>query len=321
MSDDSITIGITTYNAEQSIADALESVLAQDVPVRQIIVVDDASTDRTVKIVEKYRAQNPTIEIVQHEKNQGVAAARNTIIEHARCTFLAFFDDDDISAPGRVRAQRSRIVTYECDFAAGALVISHTARRQIYPDGTERIEPAMGSTLGLAPNGREVIDFTLMGRPLPRGGYGSCATCSQMTRVTTYRALGGFDPAFRRGGDTELAIRLARMDGHLIGHSEPLVVQHMTPSAEKSLDKLLGFWIEIFTKHRDLFETEVLFQFCRRWIELKFLWLEGNHLAFSKALTALMLSHPILTFQRCYRASRGLRQNWIFSRFSRSIHG
>lgn len=320
MNSDSITIGITAYNAADTIAAALDSALAQDVPVTQILVVDDASSDETVAIVEGYQAREPRIELIRHSVNQGVAAARNTLIDYARGTFLAFFDDDDISTPDRLRVQRARILAYERDHARGAAVICHTARLQIYPDRTERVESAMGSGPGMAPHGDVVVRFTLIGEPLGPGHFGSCATCSQMARVASYRALGGFDPVFRRGEDTELAIRHARAGGHLVGAGTPLVIQRMTPTSEKSLEKLHGFWTMIFEKNRDAFDCPSQYAFCKIWMELKFQWLGGRRADFARGFAALLLRHPVQTAQRAYRASGSLRRNWVFSRFSQSIN-
>jgi glycosyltransferase involved in cell wall biosynthesis len=316
---DSVTIGITAYNAADTIAAALDSALAQDVPAMQILVVDDASSDGTVAIVEAYAARDPRIELIRHGMNKGVAAARNTLIEHARGTFLAFFDDDDISTPDRLRVQRARILAYERDHARGAPVICHTARRQIYPDGTERVEPAMGSGPGVAPHGDPVVRFALMGEPLAEGHFGSCATCSQMARVASYRALGGFDPHFRRVEDTDLAIRHARADGHLVGERTPLVIQRMTPTSEKSLEKLHEYWRGIFDKYRDAFAQPAHYAFCKRWMDLKHLWLGRDRAAFVRGFVTLLLRHPLQTVQRVYWASDSLHRNRVFSRFSRSI--
>lgn len=319
MKEDSITIGITAFNAEHSIAAAIESALAQNFPVEQILVVDDLSTDRTVEIVEHYRAQDPRIELICHDINKGVAAARNTLVDHARGVFLAFFDDDDISRPNRVHLQRARILQYEQDHASGAPVLCHTARLQIYPDGTERIEPAMGSVPGMAPHGAAVVRFTLMGEPLDPGQFGSCATCSQMGRVTTYRALGGFDPVFRRCEDSELAIRHARAGGHLIGEGDPLVVQRMTPTVEKSLVELHGFWTQIYEKHRHAFPHPERYQFSKGWMDLKYLWLAGRTRAFALRLLNLYVRYPVQTTQRIRLALPSLQRNGVTSRFLRTI--
>ena len=317
MMDTSITIGLTAYNAADSISAALESALTQDVAVAQIIVVDDASSDGTVNVVQGYADQYPQVELICHDTNQGVAAARNTILGSATGAFVVFFDDDDISKPDRVRLQRDHMLAYEAEHAKGAMVICHTARTQIYPDGTRRVEPAMGAIAGEAPNGREVLRFSLMGDPLREGAFGSCATCSQMARLTTYRALGGFDPEFRRCEDSDLALRLAKVGGHFTGLAIPLVEQKMTSTSDKSLDALEEYLLAILDKHSDVFDTVAQFNFSRRWAQLKFTWLANRRVAFLGGLIALGLRHPLQTTHRLLAALPNLAGNRAFGRFVR----
>src|SRR5262245_37134685 len=113
-----VSIGIVTYNAEDTVRDALESALAQSTSIRQIVVVDDRSTDRTMSIIEEY-ADRSTIEIHQNSENCGVAVARNEIIKRANGDFLTFFDDDDVSASNRVERQLNRILEYEKIYSRG----------------------------------------------------------------------------------------------------------------------------------------------------------------------------------------------------------
>lgn len=314
MNGETITIGVTAYNAQDTIAAALDSAIAQSVPIHQIVVVDDASTDGTMEILDRYRHRHANFAIVRNPQNMGVAAARNEILSRATGVFLAFFDDDDVSAPHRVEAQRARILEYERGFSDGAAVICHAARRQLYPDGTERIEPAMGSGPGLAPNGRDVVRYTLMGEPL-RGGYGSCATCSQMARTATYRVLGGFDTTFRRCEDSDLAIRHALAGGHLVGVAEPLVTQRMTASSDKSVAALLCHFKSLQKKHRNVFDSAAQFAFNQGWIEAKFAWMAGQRGNFAARLAALTLRYPFQTRRRLRAALPNLAGNRAFQRF------
>ncbi len=316
MNDETITIGVTAYNAQDTIAAALESAMAQSLPIHEIIVVDDASTDGTAKILDRYRRRHPNLSVVRNPQNMGVAAARNEILRRATGVFVAFFDDDDMSAPDRIEAQRARILDYERDFADGAAVICHTARRQLYPDGTERIEPAMGSDPGLAPHGLEVVRYTLMGEPL-RGGYGSCATCSQMARTETYRFLGGFDTSFRRCEDSDLAIRHALAGGHFIGVSAPMVTQRMTGTPDKSVIALMGHFKALQEKHRNVFDTAAQFAFNQGWIEAKFAWMAGQRGNFAARLAALTLRYPFQTRRRLRAALPNLAGNKALQQFLR----
>ena len=319
MSPPMITIGITAYNAQDTILDALNSALNQSLDIVQLIVVDDNSDDTTWGILEKSSILHPNVEIYQNAINRGVAFSRNVIIKHAKGEFIAFFDDDDISEPERVESQLTRLLDYEKDFADGAPVICHTARKQIYPGGMERIEPTMGCSLGKpAPSGEKVARRTLMGEALT-DGYGSCATCSQMARTSTYRMLGGFDSAFKRCEDADLAIRLALAGGCFVGVREPLVVQKMTQTSDKTLDQLLYFWLLLMNKHKNIFDNDRLYTFSRKWIKLKFDWLTDQRIEFARKLMQLGLQYPLLTMHRLRMGVPSMVANRAFRRFYRKL--
>ena len=88
-----VSVIIPVYNAEKYIARCLESVLSQQ-GVQEIIVVNDGSTDDTLKIVEKYVKKNSKIKLI-NQKNQGVSIARNKGIENSKSKYITFIDADD----------------------------------------------------------------------------------------------------------------------------------------------------------------------------------------------------------------------------------
>ncbi|MFC1730874.1 glycosyltransferase [candidate division KSB1 bacterium] len=90
-----ISVIIPVYNAEKYIAEALESVLNQSVKPFEIIVIDDGSTDDTIKEIEKFGSQ---FQIIRQE-NKGTAAARNAGINISKGSFLTFIDADDLWMP------------------------------------------------------------------------------------------------------------------------------------------------------------------------------------------------------------------------------
>ncbi len=313
-----VTIGVTTYNAQETILEVLNSAANQSVEIAQIVVVDDKSTDDTLKIVEQFDLY-PEIEIFQNSINSGVAVSRNVIIDHAKGDFIAFFDDDDFSLPNRIEAQLKRILNYEQEFSNGAPVLCHTARKQLYPNGDERIEPTMGIRLGQkAPSGPAVARRALMGEPL-EDGYGSCATCSQMGRTDLYRMLGGFDPIFRRCEDADLAIRLAIEGGHFVGIADPLVVQKMTPTSDKTLDQLRVFMLMLLEKHEYFFESKASYQFCRDWTDLKCDWLGNDRIPFASKLAVVGFRYPVLTAKRLMMALPNFFGNRAFRLFQSEV--
>jgi glycosyltransferase involved in cell wall biosynthesis len=310
-----VTIGITAFNAADSVASAVASALAQTWRPIEVVAVDDCSNDGTAEILTSLAARHPEIRVFRNQVNGGEAVSRNRILTEARGEFVAFFDDDDYSLPERVEAQLHRILAYEREFADGAHVICHTARRQRYLDGRERVAPTMGQREGRrAPAGLAVAQRILLGTPLANG-YGACATCCQMARLTVYQALGGFDPQFRRSVDTELNIRLAKADGHFVGIARPLVVQTMTKTSDKTLAEEYRNTLLLMDKHRDVMDSVGQYGFCRRWIDAKQVWLKRRRTNFALALLSLSFAHPILTVRRLALAIPNIGLNRALRRF------
>jgi glycosyltransferase involved in cell wall biosynthesis len=94
---------IPAFNAERYLAAAVESVLAQTVRPREIVVVDDGSADRTARIAEQFGA--PVICL--RRPHGGIAAARNFGVGAARGNWLAFLDADDLWTPEKLERQRA----------------------------------------------------------------------------------------------------------------------------------------------------------------------------------------------------------------------
>ena len=83
---------IPTYNRVGWLAHAIESVLSQTYKDRELIVVDDASTDETAELLSRYGSALRTITL---SPNQGVSASRNAGIQNSESPWIAFLDSDD----------------------------------------------------------------------------------------------------------------------------------------------------------------------------------------------------------------------------------
>jgi glycosyltransferase involved in cell wall biosynthesis len=310
-----VTVGMTAYNAADSIERAVQSALSQTWRPIEIVVADDCSADGTQNILHALAARHPELRVYGASENGGVAVARNRILAASQGEFVVFFDDDDLSVPDRIATQYARIVGYEREFAAGAPVICHAARTVLYPDGESRYAPTMGQTEGRkAPAGVAVARRILMGEPL-EDAYGACPTCSQMARLSTYRLLGGFDPRLRRAEDTDFNIRLAEAGGHFVGIARPLVMQTMTSTSEKSLEDEYRNMRLLMEKHRALMDRAGQYAFCQRWLDAKQAWLTRRSAAFMTKLLLLVLQHPVLSLRRLALALPNWGLNRAFSRF------
>lgn len=103
MASDLISIIMPVYNVEKYVGDAIRSVLNQSYRNFELIVVDDCSPDASSEVVDSF--SDPRIRVVRHEKNQGLAGARNSGINAANGDLLAFLDSDDVMTPFRLENQ------------------------------------------------------------------------------------------------------------------------------------------------------------------------------------------------------------------------
>lgn len=102
-----VIVAITTFNLEQYIEEALNSVLSQETNFEyKIVVADDCSKDNTLKILQNYRMKYPEkIVVLDSDKNRGSLANSNRIFEDMQCEYFTFLDGDDYWV-GNDRLQR-----------------------------------------------------------------------------------------------------------------------------------------------------------------------------------------------------------------------
>jgi glycosyltransferase involved in cell wall biosynthesis len=219
MSCPAVTVLMCTYNDESTIADSLQSALAQTAaPSRyRILVVDDGSTDATRWILDAYRER---IQIVQLQGNRGLAAACNEGLRHIETTFFVRLDTDDRFDPNLVTS----LLT--CREASGASII-FTDRYEQIPNGRQTVRH-----LTEPPNLDELV---AAGSLLP---------------TQLVRDLGGYRPLFWE--ELDLYIRLFQSGRCRIAHiPRPLYVyrvqgpDQMTTDAEATRagwDELRRLW-------------------------------------------------------------------------------
>jgi glycosyltransferase involved in cell wall biosynthesis len=181
-----VSVIIPTHNYAHFLPETLASVLAQEYQCREIIVVDDGSTDDTRQVLEPFRKD--VCYLVQ--PNQGPAAARNNGIRSARGEYIALLDADDIWHPAKLRLQVQCLREHpEVSLAATELFLD---RPQPWPapDEQPRASPLVFS----------LEDVVLRTR---------FACSSVVVRKNCLDAVGLFDPTLRLVEDRDLWIRLA----------------------------------------------------------------------------------------------------------------
>lgn len=94
-----ISVIVPVYNTEAYLVRCLDSLLMQTYPNLEILLIDDASTDKSGSICETYAARDSRLKVIRFPKNQGPSAARNAGIRKAEGKFISFVDADAYVEP------------------------------------------------------------------------------------------------------------------------------------------------------------------------------------------------------------------------------
>jgi glycosyltransferase involved in cell wall biosynthesis len=187
---------IPTYNRRALVSRAIESVLAQTVPVNEIIVVDDGSTDGTAEAVQSQFG--PRV-MVLRQANGGVSAARNHGIHAARGEWIAFLDSDDSWLPTKIALQLQALAA--CGDACGMCFTD-----SIY-DGDADKKVSVFQETGIQSAAR----FGTIADPLAflASGWNPFIAPTLLLRRSLLCEGRGFDEALFIGEDHDLIFRLS----------------------------------------------------------------------------------------------------------------
>jgi len=201
-----ITVIVPTRNRAALLERTLRSVLANDVDL-EIVVVDEASEDDTVETVAALA--DARIRLLRHDRPRGVAGARNHGIAEARAPWLAFSDDDDLSAPDRLRSQIAAMTTDAAGWCVTGSVYVDLELDLLRHDR--------------APVGPDLAERLRVHNVVPGGGS------AVAVRADLARELGGFDERFNGVEDWDLWMRLAE-HGLPAAVDRPLLAYTIHPS-------------------------------------------------------------------------------------------
>ena len=103
--DNLVSIITPAYKAASYVGETIESVLSQDYPDWEMIIVDDCSPDDTLEVLQSWQEKDPRIKVIPADENGGPAAARNIAINCAEGRWIALLDSDDIWMAGKLSKQ------------------------------------------------------------------------------------------------------------------------------------------------------------------------------------------------------------------------
>jgi glycosyltransferase involved in cell wall biosynthesis len=236
----SISVIVCSYNRCRSLAKALESIAAQELPPGvewEVVVVDNNSKDATRQVVEEFCARFPNRFRYIFELQQGQSYARNTGIREARGEILVFTDDDLTMEPDWVRKLTANLRSGEWAGAGGRIVPANAFTRPHWLSLEGRYN--MGGVLALFDLGGEA-------RQLDRPPVGA----SMAFRTEVFQKYGVFRTDLGRkpgsllcGEDTELGQRLMSA-GERLRYEPSAVVYHDVPEERLQKKYFLQFWFD-----------------------------------------------------------------------------
>ena len=184
-----VSVVMPVYNGEKFVAEARESILAQTFADFEFLIVDDGSQDNSAEIIRAYQERDDRIRFFQHERNLGVASARNSGIALASGEYIAAMDCDDISLPERLQKQVDYMQTHpEIGLVGNSVLIVDRDMKTL----SVRDLPLHHSLI--------VLNLFFRGASLIHG--------SVMTRRDVMTSVGAYNSASRAVDDTDLYVRL-----------------------------------------------------------------------------------------------------------------
>lgn len=128
-----ITIIIPVYNSENFIGECLISVINQTFKEIEIIVVNDASTDKSLSIIKFFTKKYKQIKLISLKKNMGLAYARNIGVRHAKSNYIMFCDSDDFYEKNMCQILYNNIIKYNVNYAVcGTNIIDMLENNRAY---------------------------------------------------------------------------------------------------------------------------------------------------------------------------------------------
>jgi glycosyltransferase involved in cell wall biosynthesis len=227
----SISVIIPTHNRAHSVGASIESVFAQSVPVLEVLVVDDASSDDTVAVVREMVARFPKIRVIALAENGGGGHARNIGIDAAEGDYLAFLDSDDTWFPDKLEKQLNHL-----GYKPGAEFLCFTNLQIDYADG----RPAKPWN---------TVDFSIEGgaKPYILEHDQVVQTSTWLISTAAARRV-KFDKSLRRHQDIDFVLRAADLGVPFVYLPEVLVHYSADPAAVRTSQHKNArpslFWME-----------------------------------------------------------------------------
>ncbi|MBE6240295.1 MAG: glycosyltransferase family 2 protein [Bacteroidales bacterium] len=131
-----ISIIVPVYNAEEYLDRCINSILDQEFPSFEVILVDDGSTDSSPLICDRYSGTDPRF-LTLHQKNAGVSAARNAGLNLAQGEYVMFLDSDDALLPYAMHDMIKSMTDEDVVIGGYGIFVENVPKKEVKPEATK----------------------------------------------------------------------------------------------------------------------------------------------------------------------------------------
>lgn len=213
-----ISVYIPAYNVARFLSRCIESLLTQTLPAAEILVVDDGSSDNSAQIAAGYHG----VKVVRHDRNRGLAAARNTAFRTARHGLVASLDADCVASPNWLASLVPHMEDAEIAGVGGFL--------------SESVQVSLADRWRRAHMPQEWGPAWIRN---PKFLFG----CNNLFRKSAVLDVGGYDESMRTNGeDCDLCRRLRARDWQLIYDPAARAAHLRSDNTGSILDAYWRWW-------------------------------------------------------------------------------
>jgi len=207
-----VSVILPVYNAEEYVSQAIQSIVDQTLANFELIVIDDASTDKSLDIIKSFN--DPRIKVLMHQENKGYPHATIYGLSHAKGKYIARMDADDFSAPSRLMKQIHLLENHEGFIFVGSRRFWITPKgKYFFPEPIRNKEWLVETREDLMSGKRYFTDPSVTARK------------EDIERV------GGYRHYQRSGMDVDLWLRLFETGKNAGTLTEPLYGRRLIPGA------------------------------------------------------------------------------------------
>lgn len=209
---DDVSVVIPAYNAASFIIDALNSITSQVLLPKEVIVVNDGSSDQTEEVVREWISKSVPFRVLLHtQSNAGISVSRNVGIRQSTAAWVALLDADDIWEPTHLQElfnARRHVPDAVAAYGAGRLLVDGVVQNSLYDEFWDNPSRSYGKQIGKTPY--FFLDWTAFPR-LMKGNF--IKPSSLIFRREATEEIGLFNEDLGTSEDREFLVRLLRKGG------------------------------------------------------------------------------------------------------------